>query len=161
MTTMGPLEFLAMGFPGEALPAGVGTALERIQDRGEVHVVEALLITKNDAGAVRSEEITDVVGIADDVRTFSPEGAENGLIDAEGVADIAAAMDCDSTALALLIEHHFARDVVAAFRGLGGTVLASTRLPETPAPEPVRAARVWDGPPPDRAAREESERGTA
>jgi uncharacterized membrane protein len=130
MMLTGPLELLVVGFPGEGLPDGAGTVIEGLNAAGDVRIIEAILIMKSDAGEVRSEEVTDVVGLNGVV--LDPAVAEHdpNVIDAEGVEEVGEAMANDSTALALLLEHQWAPDVVSAFQGVGGTVLASTRMPE-------------------------------
>jgi hypothetical protein len=130
MTAKGPLELLVVGFPGEGLPTGAGFALGRIHEGGDVRIVEAILIMKSESGLVRSEEVTDVVGLATVAADDDLTGPGTNLIDAEGVAEVSEAMDNDSTALALVLEHPWARDVVSDFQGVGGVVLASTRMPE-------------------------------
>jgi uncharacterized membrane protein len=135
MRSAGPLEVLVVGFPGEGLPDGVDAALERIQENDDVRVVEAFLVMKTATGAVRVEEVTDVVGlteVATDVRLALPDASL--WMDQGSAQEIADAMDNGSTALALVLEHHSARDVVTAFRSLGGLVLASTRLPTAAGP---------------------------
>jgi hypothetical protein len=141
MTSAGPLEVLVMGFSGAGLPAGAGAALERIQENDDVRVVEAFLVVKTGTGAVRIEEVTDLVGLPDvatDVRLAVPDASL--WMDQDSAQEIVDAMDVDSTALALVLEHHSARDVVAAFRDMGGVVLASTRLPTAAGPT---AAGRW------------------
>jgi uncharacterized membrane protein len=139
MRSAGPLEVLVVSFPGEGLPEGVDAALERIQENDAVRVVEAFLVLKTGTGAVRIEEVTDVVGLAEvatDVRLALPDASL--WLDQANAQEIADALDNGSTALALVLEHHSARDVVTAFRSLGGLVLASTRLPTAAGPTPPR-----------------------
>jgi uncharacterized membrane protein len=138
MVAAGPLEILVMGFAGEGLPDGVGVALEQIQKNGDVRIVEAYLVMKTGARTVRIEEVTDVMGLArgtTDLRVAVP-GASLWM-DQESIREVGHAMDPDSTALALVLEHHSARDVVTAFRELGGVVLTSTRLPTATDPGPA------------------------
>lgn len=141
MAATGPLEFLVLGFPGAGLPAGAGSALERIHEAGDVRVIEAILIVKSDAGVVRDEEVTDVVGLATTTNDDPPSDAGTTLIDEESVADVGKVMDNDSTALALVLEHRHTHDVISDFRGIGGIVLASTRMPEAPAATAIASPR--------------------
>jgi Family of unknown function (DUF6325) len=131
MAATGPLEVLVMGFPGEGLPDGAGAVLERIQEDGEVRVVEALMIVKAAPGLVRSEEVTDLVAVADATPDHGPaEPPEAGLVPPDRVEEIGAAMRVDTTALALVLEHCRAPDIVAAFGAVGGVMLASSVVPE-------------------------------
>jgi hypothetical protein len=128
----GPLEILVVGFGGQGLPDGVGDAVQRIQDSGDVRVVEAFLITKTATGAVRSEEATDLIGLAD-VLGEAPDSRHGSFwMDQDSLTEVAGSMERDSTALALVLVHRTARDVVTAFRDVGAAVLVSTRLPPSP-----------------------------
>lgn len=130
MKPVGPLEFLAVAFPGEGLPEGSGAALERIHEAGDVRTVEAMLIIKS-SGVVRTEDFTEVAGLATVPANDDAPDVRTSLVDPADVTAVSAAMPDDSTVLALLFEHRRAQDVVSVFRDIGGIVLASTRLPES------------------------------
>jgi hypothetical protein len=130
MKPVGPLEFLAVAFPGEGLPEGSGAALERIHEAGDVRTVEAMLIIKS-SGVVRTEDFTEVAGLATVPANDDAPDVRTSLVDPADVTAVSAAMPDDSTVLALLFEHRRAQDVVSVFRDIGGVVLASTRLPES------------------------------
>jgi hypothetical protein len=131
MAATGPLEFLVVGFPGEGLPEGAGSALERIDDHDDIRIIEAMLIMKDGSGSVRTELVTDVVGLASVPAVYELADPGRSLLDADSIAEIGEAMANDSTALALVLEHPWVRDVVSGFRDAGGSVLASTRMRET------------------------------
>jgi hypothetical protein len=138
MAATGPLEILVMGFAGEGLPNGVGAALEHIQDTGDVRVVEAFLVMKTGTGALRIEDVTDVMGInggTADLNAVLPDASL--WMDHESVQDVGRALEPGSTALALVLAHPSAPDVISAFREVGGVVLASTRLPTATDPSLV------------------------
>jgi hypothetical protein len=126
MVTAGPVEVLVMEFVGDGLPEGVGAALDTIQEHGDVRVVEAFLVMKASTGVVRLEEVTDVMGRAD---AALPVPGTSLWMDRDSVREVGQAMRSGSTALALVLVHHSARDVVTVFRDLGGVILTSTRLP--------------------------------
>jgi hypothetical protein len=130
MKPVGPLEFLAVAFPGEGLPEGSGAALERIHEAGDVRTVEAMLIIKS-SGVIRTEDFTEVAGLATVPANDDAPDVRTSLVDPADVTAVSAAMPDDSTVLALLFEHRRAQDVVSVFRDIGGVVLASTRLPES------------------------------
>jgi hypothetical protein len=130
MAARGPLEVLVMAFPGEGLPDGAGSALEQIQEDGSIRVIEALLIVKSSPGTVRSEEVTDLMAVADLATDYGADVPTGGLVSAEDIDDIGAAMQMDTTALALVLEHRWARDFMTAFHDVGGVVLASSMVPD-------------------------------
>ena len=138
MRSAGPLEVLVMEFAGEGLPDGAGAALEWIQENDDVRIVEAYLVMKTGTGAVHAEEVTDLVGL-DAIGTGLGLGLPDVSLwmDQDTVTEVGDAMGNGRTALALVLEHHSARDVLTAFRDLGGRVLATTRLPTVAGQTPV------------------------
>jgi len=131
---MGPLEILVLGFPGDSLPDDFGAALERIQRAGDVRVVEALLITRLGPETVRSEDVTDLLGLADLAAAYGLPVPPGGLLAPGDINEITAGVQVDTTAVALLLEHRWAGEIVAAFRQVGGVVLASAQVSETGGP---------------------------
>jgi uncharacterized membrane protein len=131
---MGPLEVLVLGFPSEGLPDAAGVALQQIQDTGDVRVVEAALVVKTGPEAVHSEEVTDLAAAGELAAEYGLAAPDSGLMAPDCIAEIAAAMQVDTTALALVLEHRWAQDVVGAFHGVGAIVLASARVPWPTAP---------------------------
>lgn len=154
MVASGPLEVLVMGFAGEGLPDGVGAAFDRIHEAGDIRIIEAFLIMKSGTGKVRGEEVTEIMGLPDvaaELKLVLPSASL--WMDHDSMREVGEAMDKATTALALVLEHPSARDVVTAFREVGGVVLASTRLPvvvieESPAIRPDSDRGEGRDPPP-------------
>src|SRR5690348_11603147 len=86
MTGRGPLEYLVVQFAGDELPAGAARTLEEIHSRDDVRILEAMLILRGPAGAVRCEDFTDVAVHDDRVPALDEDVR---LIDAESVVEFA------------------------------------------------------------------------
>jgi uncharacterized membrane protein len=147
MTGIGPLEFLVVAFPGEELPDRVGSVLRTMEVGGDVRIVDALAVSKDRDGRVRGEEFADVAALADLAAGYDFAAAGTTLIDAADVDEVGQALDAGTVALALLIEHNWARQASAAVRDLGGVLVAAVRIPDAYANEalsreaPGRGAR--------------------
>ncbi|GAA1798010.1 DUF1269 domain-containing protein [Planosporangium flavigriseum] len=132
MAGIGPLEFLVVAFPGEALPDRVASVLQAVETGGAVRIVDALAVVKDRDGHVRGVEFADVPALA------AYDVADPGLIDAADVDEVGQALDAGTAALALLIDHVWASAADAAVRELGGLLVGAVRIPEAYANEARR-----------------------
>ncbi|GII22452.1 DUF6325 family protein [Planosporangium mesophilum] len=136
MAGIGPLEFLVVAFPGEELPNRVGSVLRAVEIGGDVRIVDALVVTKDRDGHVRGEELAAVAVLAELAAGYGFD--EAGLIDAADIDEVGQALDAGTAALALLVEHGWARGAGDAVRELGGELVAAVRIPDTCASEALR-----------------------
>ncbi|HEV7898915.1 MAG TPA: DUF6325 family protein [Planosporangium sp.] len=138
MAGIGPLEFLVVAFPGEELPDRVASVLRAVEVGGDVRIVDALAVTKDRDGRVRGEELGDVPVLTDLAAGYGFADPGAALIDAADIDEVGQALDAGTVALALLIEHAWARGAGAALRELGGELVAAVRIPEAYANEALR-----------------------
>lgn len=116
------------------------SALDRVQEAGDVRVVDALVVSKDRDGAISAMELADVAELNQMAASYGLSAVDtDGLIAAEDAAEVGAFIDPDTTALALLIEHLWARDLAGAVRESGGALMASVRVPDPHAVEALRA----------------------
>jgi uncharacterized membrane protein len=137
---MGPLEFLVLTFPGEVPGADAIGALARVRRSGDIRVVDSLVVTKALSGNVTTVELADMGTF----REVAPGIAPMSLIGAEDAWDVAATLAPGTCAIAVLVEHAWARDAAEALRGAGGRIAASVRVPAEYAddPRPKRQTRL-------------------
>ncbi len=134
MKRVGPLELLAVAFPGEDLPEHADIALRTVELSGDVRVVDALVVAKDRAGRVRTaaaREVRALDRIAAEFGLPGP-GLPGGLGEAVGPAEVDAVarrLVPGTVAVALLLEHVWARETEEAVRELGGTVLTALPVP--------------------------------
>ncbi|MCW2637788.1 MAG: hypothetical protein JWP76_94 [Dactylosporangium sp.] len=147
MAGIGPLEFLVVAFPGEELPDRVASVLRAVEVGGDVRIVDALTVAKDRDGRVRGAEFADVAALAGLATDYDFADPGRSLIDAADVDEVGQALDAGTVALALLIEHMWARKTDAAVRDLGGTLVAAVRIPEAYANE-ARCGREAPAAPP-------------
>jgi uncharacterized membrane protein len=143
--SLGPLEFLVLAFPGQGLAAGVQTALEHVTKAGDLRVVDALLVKKDRDGTTRSAELADVDELRSVQATYDVPTLETlGLIADADVAEVAAVMEPDTTVMAMLVEHLWAKDLADTMAAAGGSLLRSARIPREHVEEAVRTRASQD-----------------
>jgi Family of unknown function (DUF6325) len=122
---LGPVEWVALTFPGTALDPAVAGPLAELVGSGTVRVLDAAVVHKDAAGDITETELEDEgVPAFDDV-----DGEVLELLSADDLLSIAEALERDTTTLVVLWENVWARSFIEAVRGCGGTVLAHERVP--------------------------------
>jgi uncharacterized protein DUF6325 len=139
---LGPVEWVALTFPGTALDPAVAAPLAELVGSGTVRVLGAAVVHKDAAGDITETELEDEgVPAFDDV-----DGEVLELLSADDLLSIAEALERDTTTLVVLWENVWARSFIEAVRGCGGTVLAQERVPRA-AVERAMADVAPDGSP--------------
>jgi len=123
MTSVGPVQFIAVGFPADANYEGrIVAQIEKIEVSGPLRVLDVLFVRKDpDTGAlqtidVQSEELQALAG----TQTLGVSRRE-----IEGVGDELAP---GQAAGMILVEHVWARDLAEAIESTGAGVLAQGLL---------------------------------
>lgn len=127
---LGPIDYLVVEFPaGKANFSGeMAAQLKSLVESGVVRVLDLLIITKDADGAVDAFELHE---FEDDqagaLRELGFELAE--LLSEEDVGHIAAALEPDTVAAALVWENSWAAPFASSIRHSGGQLVASGRIP--------------------------------
>jgi hypothetical protein len=125
---MGPVELLAVKFPGNRFRGEIIPALTDLVERGDVRIIDIVFVSKDADGDVTAFEMGDM---DDDVLAgLDPiVGDVNGMLGEEDIEDIAVALEPNSSAGILLFEHLWARRFVTALRDARGELIYSERIP--------------------------------
>jgi len=125
---LGPVDFLIIEFPaGQANFTGeIAEELVSLVDAGTIRVVDALILTKDDAGAVDAMELSDAGDLG---ALIEVEAQLAELLAAEDVERLANAMEPGSVAGVLVYENLWAAPFAAAARRAGGQLIADGRIP--------------------------------
>jgi hypothetical protein len=125
---LGPVDYFVVEFPaGQTNFTGeMVTELLALVDSGTIRVIDALILTKDDDGAVEAMELSDV-GDLGELQDLEAQLAE--LLAEEDVEHLAAAMDPGSTAGVLIWENLWAAPFASAARRSGGQLIANGRIP--------------------------------
>ena len=125
---VGPIDYLAVEFPGARLEGEALAALLDLTERGIIRILDLRVAKVSGDGVVTAVEITDLDGDGTlDVAVFA--GATSGLLDDDDVAASAGLVEPGNAVGVLLYENTWAGPFVAALRRAGADVVASGRIP--------------------------------
>ena len=120
--TLGPLEYLVVGFEGNRFTGQILAELRAAQDKGIIHVIDLFAIKKDEQGNVTELGLSDV----------SPEVSAElgplasdlmGLVAQEDLEQVAADIPNNSAAGLLLFEHTWAIGLKEAIKNAGGVAV--------------------------------------
>jgi hypothetical protein len=126
--SIGPVEMIVLGFPGNQFTGEIAPALADLVETGLIRIIDLVFVTKDEAGNVAAIELSD---IDESTRVaFESVVAElTGLVSEEDVEDLAADLEPDNSAAILIFEHAWASTFVDAVRESGGELLTQMRIP--------------------------------
>jgi hypothetical protein len=128
LDALGPVDYLVVEFPAGStnFTGEMAQELVALVDAGTIRLIDVLILTKSDDGAVDAMELSDV-GDLGVLTALEAELAE--LLAEEDVAHLAAAMDPGTTAGVLIWENLWAAPYASAARRSGGQLIANGRIP--------------------------------
>ena len=132
----GPVQVLVVGFEQPTFSGEVLAEFARLRDAGIVRLVDLLVVSRTEDGALETVEVSE--GVASELGALAaevlaqPEGADAksdvAEIDSASSWSLADAIPIGSTAAVALIEHLWAVPLSAAIQQAGGTLLEETWL---------------------------------
>ena len=128
LDSLGPVDYIVVEFPAGAssFTGEMAKELLALVDSGTVRVIDVLILTKDEDGAVDAMELSDI----DELGPLQAVEAQlASLLAEEDVAHLAAAMDPGSTAGVLIWENLWAAPFASAARHSGGQLIATGRIP--------------------------------
>lgn len=136
----GPVEFLLVGFDGDAPDPGVIDAVRELVNTGAVRILDALVMSRSidgDIETIEIEESTNAYGLEDAGLDLS------GLAADEDIEYFAESLEPGTSAELLVVELLWAKKLASSLAASGGRVLASERIP-APVVNAVVAAAAED-----------------
>ena len=122
---LGPIDFLAIEFPGARITAPGFERLLSLADQGVVGILDVEFIVKDDAGDARKADAGELeldgpgaVDLSDWV------GASSGLLDDTDVREIAGAIQPGSAAAVIVYENRWVLGLLDAWRRDGARLIA-------------------------------------
>src|SRR3954454_24497556 len=124
---LGPVDYAVVEFPAGAqnFTGEMAAELVKLVDAGTIRVVDVLILDKNEDGSVDVTELSDVEQLGG-LQSIEAELA--GLLSADDVVHLAAAMEPGSTAGVLIWENLWAAPFASAARRSGGQLIANGRI---------------------------------
>jgi hypothetical protein len=124
--SIGPVEYILIGFPGNNFHGEIAPALARLIKNGTVRIIDLVFIGKDTEGNVVTIEFDQLEELA----PFADlEGEAGGLVTEEDVAYAAAGLEPNSSALLIVWEDTWATELAEAVWKADGVVLEGARIP--------------------------------
>ncbi len=125
---LGPVEILAIEFPGNHFRGEITEALQELVENGTIRIIDLVFVRKDADGNVTAAELTELD--PDDYLAFEP--AVSGLDDlltADDVERFAAAVPVNSSVAVMLFEDTWATRFRDAAVRANGQLLISEHIP--------------------------------
>jgi hypothetical protein len=136
---MGPVEFLAVEFPGNHFTGEIRQALQRVVENGTIRVIDLTFIRKDADGKVESVELTELA--EQEAALFdSLVGEITGLLSPADVEKMGGELANNSSAVLLVFEHTWATELQNAIVRANGRLIAQERIPRETVEAAVAAA---------------------
>jgi hypothetical protein len=124
--SIGPVEYIILGFPGNNFTGQIVPELAKLIDGGLVRIIDLTFIMKDADGNVEVVEYDAVEELA----AFAGLDAEvGGLLTDADVAHAALSLEPNSSAALLVWEDTWAAPFAAAVRNANGVILEGARIP--------------------------------
>jgi Family of unknown function (DUF6325) len=120
---LGPIDFLAIEFPGAHITAPGFEQLLSLADQGVIAILDVEFITKDAAGNARKVDVHELTN-PDAVNLSAWAGASSGLLDRTDVDEIAAAIQPGSAAAVIVYENRWVLSLVDTWRREGARLIA-------------------------------------
>ena len=126
--SIGPVEYIAIGFPGNKFSGEIIPAIKALQDSGTIKVLDLVIITKDVDGNVAAIELADAT--PEQGAALAALGVEsNNLLGQEDFEEIGSALDPNSTAALMIWENVWAARFAKSLRDADGILVANGRIP--------------------------------
>lgn len=127
-TTLGPVEILVVGFPGNQFTGEIVPALRDLVQQEIIRILGLAFVSKAEDGTVTVLELGE---LDEDARlVYGDLGAvEESLVGDEDLADVARDLAPGNSAAILIWEDRWAAPFADAIRNAGAQILALERVP--------------------------------
>ena len=126
--SMGPLQYLVIGFEGNRFTGEILPELAALRDQGIIRVADLLFLQKDDVGDVTAREVSDLSGA--DAQALGPVAGDLlGLLTDEDLLTASASIPTNSSAAILLLEHTWASRLKEKILRANGVLLDERLIP--------------------------------
>jgi len=124
---LGPIDFLAVEFPGGRITTGGFERLLALADGGVIGILDVEFVASNGDGNARKVDVQELSNLGGaDLGAWT--GASSGLLDDSDLQQIAAAIRPGSIAAVVVYENRWVFSVVDAWRREGASLIADGGL---------------------------------
>ena len=120
---LGPVDFLAIEFPGGRLTSPGFEQLLSLADQGVIEILDMEFIAKDAGGKSKKVDVWEFA-VPEGVDLSAWAGASSGLLDDSDVGEISATMQPGSVAVVVIYENRWVLGLVDAWRHDGARLIA-------------------------------------
>ena len=126
--SIGPVEYIAIAFPGNKFSGEIIPAIKALQESGTIKVLDLVIITKDKDGNVAAIELADS---SPETRPPSRSSAWRTRTSSARRTSrtSASALDPNSTAALMIWENAWAAEFAKSLRNADGILIANGRIP--------------------------------
>ena len=126
--SIGPVEYIAIAFPGNKFSGEIVPAIKELQDAGTIRVLDLVIISKDGEGNVTGIELSEAS--PEQQAALAVLGIQSrNLLGQEDIEDIGSALDPNSTAGLMIWENVWAARFAQSLRAADGILIANGRIP--------------------------------
>lgn len=126
--TLGPIDFIALEFPGNKFNGEILSSLFELVDKGIIRIYDLAVVLKDEDGSVAVRELQQLE--PDNIKVLDPLKAEpSQMLTYDDINAIAEKLEPNSAAGLLLIENLWAKNVKQAMLNADAKVLLFERIP--------------------------------
>ena len=126
--TVGPVDYVAIAFPGNKFSGAIVPEIKKLQDSGTIRVLDLVIISKDGEGNVAAIELSEAS--PEEAAILGALGVEGrNLLGQEDFEDIGAALEPNSTCGLMVWENLWAIDFARSLREADGILLGQGRIP--------------------------------
>jgi hypothetical protein len=137
---MGPLEVMAIEFPGNRFNGEIMLTLTSAVDTGAIRIVDLTFLAKDASGFVTSYELAELD--EPDAVPFDLVDRTMGLLSVGDIDKIGDLLRVDSTAALIVFEHAWAANLRRAVVSANGRLVTHQRVPDAVAKAAVADAEA-------------------
>lgn len=126
--TMGPVEYLVIGFEGNHFTGEILPELRSLRERGLIRIIDLLFVQKDQAGRATIRELSELS--AEEARAYDTvTGDLVRMLTEEDVENVARGLPHNSSEAILLLEHVWATHLRDTIQRANGRLLDSGLIP--------------------------------
>jgi translation initiation factor IF-2 len=127
--SVGPIEYLVVGFPGNKFKGEIVPALAELVENGTIRILDLVFIAKDEEGNVAAVELSELDPEDEAAAMSDISEVEAGLLNEDDIELAAESLENNSSAGMLVFENVWATRFAEAVRNADGQLLANERIP--------------------------------
>lgn len=125
--SLGPVEYIVIGFPGNKFKGDILPALGDLVSSGLIRIMDLAFVKKDADGSVLAFEFEELA--TEEAEAFAFEKAIGDLLNEDDLMLIGDELEPDTSAAVLIWENLWARRFAETVREAGGVLIDSNRIP--------------------------------